>query len=206
MRTRAGRRPEVDVNYYIAFTDMAFTLVLVMVLVVVVVTVFGRVGWDDIKYKEAQRTVAEAVETAYASRLDAAPDQNHAKNDPAGAQRWVFDQSNLFEGGTARLTPQGRADLLRFAEVVREHQVLWRRLRIEGHTRPPRHPDERDDWGLSAGRAEEVARVFSGAGHIPAFRMAIAGRAGQNPRYPGQPDNPANERVEILVEYSLRAP
>lgn len=197
--------PEVEQNVFIAFTDMALTMVMVMVLLVVLITLYGRIGWDNIQYKQAQGQVETEVRTAYAQRRIPAPYVNKGRNDPPGAQRWVFSQQNLFEPGSARLTAQSRLNLLQFANIVRAHQDLWRRLRIEGHTMPQQGAAE-DDWQLSAARAEMVARVFSGTGHIPAYKMAIAGRAGQNPLFSADKKNPANERVEILIEYAAKTP
>lgn len=196
-RTRSSAEPEQ--NFYIAYTDMAFTMVLVMTLITVLVVLYGRIGWDDIQYKKAQSQIQREVAQVYAKSRFPAPYVNKGRNDPPGAQRWVFNQQNLFEPGTARLTPRSRRNLLTFAKVVREHDDQWRRLRIEGHTRPPRG-QEGDNWQLSAARAEMVARIFSGAGHIPAYKMAIAGRAGQNPIF--KKTHPGNERVEILIEYA----
>lgn len=200
MSRRAVR--DLEINPYIAFTDLAFTLVLVLVMVVVTVTLYGRIGWDDIKYKQAQASVRTAVIEAY-PRKDR-PFVNNGRNDPPGAQRWVFAQANLFRKGTATLTPSGRAVLLQFAGVVQSRQTMWRRLRIEGHTLPNRS-GQQDEWLLSAQRAEQVAVLLQGAGHVPSYRMAIAGRAGQNPSFPSEPMNPANERVEILIEYAQKA-
>ncbi|GGR53191.1 hypothetical protein GCM10008959_13360 [Deinococcus seoulensis] len=196
------RTPDIESNFYIAYTDMAFTMVMVMTLIAVLVVLYGRIGWDSIQYKKAQAQVEREVKDAYAQNNLKAPYVNRGRNDPPGAQRWVFNQQNLFTPGTARLTVNSRRALLEFARVVREHDDQWRRLRIEGHTRPPR-PGEADNWQLSAARAEMVTRVFSGAGHIPAYKMAIAGRAGQNPIF--KASQTGNERVEILIEYANSA-
>ncbi|PJI55681.1 hypothetical protein CTI14_02765 [Methylobacterium radiotolerans] len=161
---------------------------------------YGRIGWDDIQYKQAQSQIQNEVKAAYAKGNTAAPYVNKAAMTPR-SPALVFSQQNLFEPGTAQLTPQSRTALLRFAGIVRQHEKLWRRLRIEGHTKPPQGQAS-DNWQLSAARAEMVARVFSGAGHIPAFKMAIAGRAGQNPIFKENKGHPANERVEILIEYA----
>lgn len=189
-----------ELNFYVAYTDMALTMVLVMTLISVLITLFGRIGWDNIQYKQAQEEVRREVLHAFPAAL--APYVNGGKNDPPGAQRWVFSQRNLFQPGTATLTPESRILLLRFAHIVKSHDDLWKRLRIEGHTLPP-VGQAPDNWRLSAERAEMVTRIFSGAGHIPAYKMAIAGRAGQNPLDRTNPKNPANERVEILIEYAL---
>ena len=199
---RRQAKPEAEPNFYVAYTDMALTMVLVMTLIAVLVTLYGRIGWDNIQYKKAQAEVKREVLQAFPKR--SAPYVNDGKNDPPGAQRWVFSQRNLFQPGTAVLTPESRVMLLKFARIVKSHDDLWKRLRIEGHTLPPLESNAPDNWRLSAERAEMVTRIFAGAGHIPAFKMAIAGRAGQNPIDRTNKRNPANERVEILIEYALK--
>ena len=54
-------------------------------------------------------------------------------------------------------------------------------------------------------RAAVVARILYAEGHIPPYNIAVSGRAGQNPIDKAHPDNPANERVEILLEYAQHA-
>lgn len=85
--------------------------------------------------------------------------------------------------------------------MLRKHKDKWRRIRIEGHTLPPKL-GEPDDWELSSKRAAVVARVFASKGHIPSYLLAVAGRAGQDPQNKERPTDPANERVEIIIEYA----
>ncbi|MFC6804031.1 flagellar motor protein MotB [Deinococcus caeni] len=125
------------------------------------------------------------------------------RNDPPGAQRWVFRSQGMFQGNTAKLSPAGQAALVAFARVLRAEQVSWKRVRIEGHTQTSR-PNTPERWDLSAVRASAVAEVFYLRGGISPNRLAIAARGGQT-SYAGVKFDPRNERVEIVVEYAQKS-
>ncbi len=209
-----------DTNPFIAFTDVGINLILIMVFFVVAILTIAGIG----QHKSAEKKLAQAK--ASDEEMEAAPyrramrefyravmhdmprpirprhiDANYL-NDPAGTQRWSFLSTSLFYPQTAELTPHGKTCLVEFARLLASHKDKWRRIRVEGHTMPPQR-GERDDWELSAQRASVVARVFYGSGISPHF-MAVAGRAGQAP-YPEFPKwDPRNERVEIVIEFSLK--
>lgn len=189
---------DTELNPYIVFTDLATNLVLILMFFLAALAVVGQVGWEEVRYKDAQEVVREAVNSAFPSIQR--PYENDNRNDPPGVQRWVFQNSLLFLPNSVELSDAGRDILIRFANVLRKNGA-WRRIRIEGHTMPPQ-PGERNDWERSAAMAASVARVFEDAGGIAPWFLAISGRAGQNPINPDNPSNPANHRVEILLEYS----
>ena len=223
MRRRA---PQESLNPYIAMTDVMINLVLIFTFFLAASTVVGRAGWELVRYRDAQAKFREALERG--SDPASRPTEHKGKNDPPGAQRWVFPQRVLFEKSSAVLLPEGRNAVLVFARVLSQDRFrqLWRRIRIEGHTMPaPAVPSfsvpwggrrrvyvgapmplpasgNEDDWELSAGRAAQVARVFTGAGHIESYYIAIAGRAGQDPIDNSVEGASANERVEIVIEYA----
>lgn len=186
-----------DSNPYIALSDLALNLVLVLVFFVAALVVIGRSGWEDVKYKDAQQRVRLAVRDGLPESLRP---NNTPKNDPPGAQRWVFTNRQLFLEGQQALSREGRRVLTDFAKILCRHPD-WRRIRVEGHTRPPR-PGEPDNWLLSAGRAAVVATAFTNDGGVKPYHVAVAGRAGQAPIDKKWPDNPSNERVEIIIEYT----
>lgn len=191
-----------DTNPYIALADLAINLVLILAFVVAAANAIGRAGWEKIRYREAQEKVAAAVNAALAHMPEKMrPRLEPGKNDPPGAQRWVFGGGALFHEGARELRPQGQNAVGEFARVVEGHRDSWRRIRVEGHTQPP-GPGELDDWDLSAARAARVARVMHTAGHIESYFLAVAGRAGQDPGDRGNPASPRNERVEIVIEYA----
>jgi chemotaxis protein MotB len=187
-----------EINPYIVFTDLTINLVLILMFFLAALAIVGQVGWEQVRYKDAQEQVRQAVRQTMPR--ENRPFEDMSRNDPPGVQRWVFPNRILFESDSLRLSPGGAAALAMFAEVLRSNGE-WRRIRIEGHTKPTR-AGEADEWELSAARSATVARVFTELGQIEPWFLAIAGRAGQNPLNPADPGDPANQRVEILLEYS----
>lgn len=189
---------EQELDPYIVFTDLATNLVLILVFFLAAMTVVGQLGSEQVRYREAQADVRRAVELALPPSLR--PVENQVRNDPPGVQRWVFDNRLLFMPGSSNLSTVGEEILLAFANVLRDNGA-WRRIRIEGHTLPTLSGEE-DAWEASTIRPAAVARFFTHDGAIEPWFLAVAGRAGQNPLDPGNPASPANERIEILLEYS----
>jgi chemotaxis protein MotB len=193
---------EEGVSPYIALADLCINLVLILAFFVAATTLLGKVGWDQVRYKDQEREFAEAV--AGSLRPAVRPQEVRWRNDPPGAQRWVFTRAALFVPGTSILTPEGTEVLTTFAELLNRHRRSWRRIRVEGHTMPPL-PDEPDEWALSAERAAAVEAILYHQGHIQPYLLAVSGRAGQAPLYISATPDPRNERVEIVVEYATRA-
>ena len=170
--------PEDDTNPYIALASTAINVVLILAFFVAAVNALGRAGWEQVRYRDAQKEFRRAVRKKPAPGLNS--HELVGKNDPPGVQRWVFSGGALFETGTTKIRPQGKLALVRFAEVLRKQRGRWRRVRVEGHTIPP-GDGVSDDWELSSARAAVVARVIHEKGHIPSYFLAVAGRAGQDP-------------------------
>jgi chemotaxis protein MotB len=195
-------QPDDGANPYIAFADLTLNLVFVLVFFVAAVLAVGQTGWDQVKYRNAQEDVLNAIRRASLTERPVVLDAN-LRNDPPGAQRWAFSsrRTKLFQGNTARLTATGERNLLAFARALAKVPE-WRRIRIEGHTLPPRGKES--EWDLSARRASVVADLFATRAGIPPYRLAVAARGNQTP-FNGSGasrSDPANERVEIVVEYA----
>ena len=191
----------VDTNPYVAFSDLTLNLVFVLIFFVVAMLAVSQSGWEQVRYRQAQEKVAAAIRAA---RLPVSPQLllPGQRNDPPGAQRWVFPSKTMFVGDTATLTLEGQNIMTNFAQVLKAN-LLWERIRIEGHTQTSREgvPER---WDLSAARASAVAEVFYNDGTIPPYRLAVAARGGQTP-FAGRSFDPLNERVEIVVEYASKA-
>ena len=198
---RAAQHEEVT-NPYVAFSDLALNLVFVLVFFVAAVLAVGQAGWDQVKYRDAQKEVQDAIRNAPLSARPVILDPK-LRNDPPGAQRWAFSSrgGNLFQGSTAKLTPGGVRSLTAFARAL-SLVPQWRRIRIEGHTLPAKQDES--EWDLSARRASAVADLFVAKAGVPPYRLAVAARGNQTPfNGTGSARNdPANERVEIVVEYA----
>jgi chemotaxis protein MotB len=189
-------------NPYIALADLCVSLILILAFFVAALNVLGRTGWEKVRYREKQRDFAAAV--AVGLPLSVRPHEVTWRNDPPGAQRWVFSRAQLFKPGTAVLTASGVGALEVFSRLLNKHRREWRRIRVEGHTLPP-SPDGLDDWNLSSARAAAVAQVIHSRGHIEGYYLAVSGRAGQAPLDRARKQDLSNERVEIVLEYARQA-
>ena len=199
------QRPETTEQYlnpYIALADVCITLILILTFCMAASNLVGRAGWEHVRYRDMQADFANSLAVAVPRELR--PQEIDWRNDPPGAQRWVFVGASLFREGSDQLTEGGYQRLEEFAFVLNEHRDKWRRIRVEGHTLPPR-PGEPDNWALSAARAAAVAQVLHARGHIESYYLAIAGRAGQAPLYEQADQVHLNERVEIVLEYAPSA-
>lgn len=175
------RRREADtsegLNPYIALSDIVICLLLVVVFFVAL----GRLGLEDQQYRRAMEAFERAVQQSIPD--DLRPMRETGRNDPPGVQRWVFTGRDLFverSAGDVQLTAEGKRSLSEFAQLLSVYHSSWRRIRVEGHTLPPRDSNS-DDWELSATRAAVVARQIQTSGNIRPYFLAVAGRAGQNP-------------------------
>lgn len=97
--------------------------------------------------------------------------------------RFVFPSEVLFAPGSATLGSEGRAQVARVAQVIREiaddipPEIDWI-LRVDGHTdRTPVSSTSAfgDNWELSQARALSVVRFMTDAEGIPANRLAATG-------------------------------
>lgn len=200
--TRRARRHREELNPYVALTDTTLNIILVMVFFVATLTAVGRVSWDDIRYKDAQKAFAAAVEKLIPP--EERPRLNDAKNDPPGTQRWVFTSSALFQPSTANLSAAGKETLSRFAVALRRNATTWRRIRVEGHTQPTTQQNA-DRWEEATNRAAAVARFLVNEGSIPPYFIATAGRGGQDPLRNRPLNDPGHARIEIVLEYAKNA-
>lgn len=207
--------PDDGLNPYIALSDLAINVVFILVFFVAAILTASQISREreQVRYKNAQGAVQTAVTRAsLAVRPEILPPG--LRNDPPGAQRWVFKgrdtrgkrmflSSNPDDLRSSQLTDSGRSYLLKFAQVLRNSASRWRRIRIEGHTLAPKN-NQKESWGLSARRAATVADLFANEGRIQPNKLAVAARGGQTPfnGKGGRADDPVNERVEIVIEYA----
>jgi len=112
----------------------------------------------------------------------------------------------FFESGRPLPTPTGAGLLSRLAE---ELSGLPNHLLIEGHTdaKPFGGSDGNpySNWELSADRANAARRLMELHGVRPEQVAQVRGFGARQLRYPQEPDNAANRRVSVIVQY-LGAP
>lgn len=194
MRSYSANRDGDEVNPYIALSDIAISVVLVVVFFVVL----DRLSLVNFKYKKSMQDFSEAVNHDLPPAVR--PRWEHGRNDPPGVQRWVFDGRSIFlpvnpaePNALPKLSPDGQRVFVDFGNILHKYKINWRRVRVEGHTKPPAE-NSPDDWDLSARRAGVVVDQLETGGKIAPWYFAVSGRAGQNPLhsifvccFPGRP-------------------
>jgi chemotaxis protein MotB len=203
---------EEALNPYIALADLTINVIFVLVFMIAAILVAGEISREreESRYKKAQAAILESItSTPMAVRPIVLPAK--LRNDPPGAQRWAFAGKDtrgtplFLNPRSAVLTLRGQQSFLKFAQILNKKIGGFRRIRIEGHTLPPKQ-DEKDNWDLSAQRAATVANLFATTGRIPAYYLSVAARGGQTPfnGSVGKSSDLANDRVEIIIEYNQR--
>ena len=103
----------------------------------------------------------------------------------------------LFESGSSRPTERMLEILAMIADVA---GLVTNRIAVEGHTDARRFAEgERDNWALSAERADASRRAMIAAGLSSERISRITGRAAEQPAIPSNPDDPRNRRVAITL-------
>jgi chemotaxis protein MotB len=123
--------------------------------------------------------------------------------------RFVFSSEVLFAPGSAELAAEGRAQIARVAETLREvsadipESIDWI-LRVDGHTDNVPLTGTgafRDNWELSLARALSVVRFLQDDLGFPPFRLAATGFGEHRPVAEG--DTPQaraqNRRIELKL-------
>ena len=107
------------------------------------------------------------------------------------------DGRPLFESGSEQPSERMRRILSMIAEVT---GLVTNQIAIEGHTdASPFASGDRDNWGLSSGRADATRRTLVEFG-LSAERMnRVVGRADRELALPEQPEDPRNRRVTITL-------
>jgi chemotaxis protein MotB len=106
----------------------------------------------------------------------------------------------FFETGSATLNQNGR-DLL--ALLARQHGDVPNNVSVEGHTdaRAYADADGYGNWELSADRANAARRLMQRTGLRTGQISQVRGFADRQLRVPGDPLDPSNRRISVIVHY-----
>jgi len=110
------------------------------------------------------------------------------------------DVGTFFQSGNASPSLQGTEMLKLLAAQLGK---MPNRLLIEGHTdsRPFTGRSGYSNWELSADRANMARRLMQENGVQPGQVAQVRGFADQKLREPADPENAANRRISIIVQY-----
>ncbi len=150
---------------------------------------------DAANFEKLEKEIKEAM--AKNPRLDKLKDQVSFARDQDGLRIEIIDKADfaMFGLGTTTLTPRAQALL---TEVSKTLAALPNKVAIRGHTDSVQfaNTDDRNNWSLSAERAEETRKIIEKKG-IPGNRFAkIEGVADTAPY---NPKDPRNRRISITV-------
>lgn len=117
-----------------------------------------------------------------------------------GLRIQIVDQENysMFPSGGAQMFPQTRKLLELVGKAVSR---LPNKLALTGHTdsAPFSNPNARDNWDLSAERANASRRVLLTSGVGPDRIQTVVGRADREPFVKENPSDPKNRRISIVL-------
>ncbi|MFZ5467163.1 MAG: flagellar motor protein MotB [Pseudomonadota bacterium] len=120
---------------------------------------------------------------------------------PEGLRIQIVDQDKrpMFDLASARMAPYAEAILRKVAPIVNE---LPNKLTVLGHTDSRPFGNGRGDysnWELSADRANAARRMLNSSGIVDDKVMRVSGLADSVPFNPGDPADPINRRISIIL-------
>lgn len=120
---------------------------------------------------------------------------------PEGLRIQIVDQDKrpMFDLASARMAPYAEAILRKVAPIVNE---LPNKLTVLGHTDSRPFGNGRGDysnWELSADRANAARRMLNASGIAEGKVMRVSGLADSVPFNPGDPADPINRRISIIL-------
>jgi len=155
---------------------------------------------DKANFDKLEKEVKESL--AKNPRLENLTEQVKFVREKEGLRIEIIDKADfaMFGLGTTQLTPKAQVLL---NEVAKSMTKLDNKLAIRGHTDSVAfaNTDGRNNWSLSAERAEETRKIIGKKG-VPENRFAkIEGVADSAPYNPNDPKDPRNRRISITVMY-----
>jgi chemotaxis protein MotB len=155
---------------------------------------------DKADFDKLEKEVKESL--AKNPRLENLTEQVKFVREKEGLRIEIIDKADfaMFGLGTTQLTPKAQVLL---NEVAKSMTKMDNKLAIRGHTDSVAfaNTDGRNNWSLSAERAEETRKIIGKKG-VPESRFAkIEGVADSAPYNPNDPKDPRNRRISITVMY-----
>jgi chemotaxis protein MotB len=109
----------------------------------------------------------------------------------------------FFESGQTGLNGDGKEVLVALAQELGK---LPNHVSIEGHTDATPYAGNRDygNWELSTDRANSARRILQASGLRSDQISQVRGYADQKLRVPGNPLEPSNRRISLIVQYIVK--
>jgi chemotaxis protein MotB len=153
---------------------------------------------DEKNFKQLEKEIKQKL--GENKRLSQLKDQVSVSRDKEGLRVEIIDKADfaMFPSGGDGM--QGKAQDL-VAEVAKSLSTLPNKLAIRGHTDavPFKNPDGKNNWSLSAERAEATRQVLAKSGVSEDRFVRIEGVSDTDPFNPKDPRDPRNRRMSITV-------
>ncbi len=164
-----------------------------------------RAGGDSVPLnKENISDLKERLQSQIAKRPDlkALADEIEIAITPEGMRIELIEKKDgtFFESGSAVVNTTGK-ELLSL--LAKELGGVPNRISTEGHTDSQPYSDQTkyDNWELSTDRANSARRVMQATGLHLGQVSQVRGFADQQLRVPGNPLDPSNRRISVIVHY-----
>jgi len=114
----------------------------------------------------------------------------------------IIDKADFAMFPSGQVSMQGKAQAL-INEVAASLAEMPNKIAIRGHTDavPFQNPEGRNNWSLSAERAEATRKMLEKNGIKESRFAKIEGVADTDPFNPKDPRDPRNRRMSITVQY-----
>jgi chemotaxis protein MotB len=154
---------------------------------------------DQANFEKLQQELIERL--SQDKDLAKLKDQVNFVREKEGLRIEVIDKADfsMFSLGTTKLSPRAKSLI---EEIARSLGTMPNKIKVRGHTDSvPYNGAERNNWSLSAERAEVTRQIINGRG-VEEKRVArIEGVADTEPFVPENKLDPRNRRISITLMY-----
>ena len=190
-------------SFWPSLTDVCLIMLLVLILLIFVQIIANTETFKLQKIREKQELIERYIKESVSEE---------ELNDISFSaqfeiQRIKFSDQVLFNKGSARLEADGKQLLNKVGKVLKDYGVLYREIRIEGHTDkdPINSKLYPSNWELSSARATAVVKFFDvDVGIDPENgRLSSVGFSKYLPIDPGNSKKAKarNRRIEMAIYY-----
>ncbi len=160
----------------------------------------GSQSKDSASFDQLEKDVKEQL--AANPALEQVKNQVQFVRDKEGLRIEVIDKADfsMFPLGTTKLQPKAQALL---GEIAKSLDAMPNKISVRGHTDSVgfANKDGKNNWSLSADRAETTRATLEKNGIKPDRFVQIEGVADTAPFNPNDPKDPRNRRISITVKF-----
>jgi chemotaxis protein MotB len=156
---------------------------------------------DKQNFEKLEKELREKI--ADSSMLAGLQGQLQISREKDGLRIEVIDKADfsMFALGTTKMLPRAQALI---DEIARSVATMPNKVTVRGHTDsvPFANPDGRNNWSLSAERAEAMRLILEKRGVKSDRFQSIEGVADTDPFNPTDKADPRNRRISVTLKFS----